>query len=508
MKRHVISYILSITSCCCMMACSDFLTESSQNQSNIESYTDLDELLLGAGYMNFYDVDGYYPYVHVMADETEENASRQYFGMDFSNIREQYYGFYTWQQQPSLSYDKYTTYSFDYRDWEKLYRHIKNANSIIEYIDGQQGASERDKTEIRRIKGESYFLRAAYYFTLVNLYGKPYQSTSETDLGVPVNLSSMVEDKQFTRNTVQEVYNRILSDLKIAEEMLDGVATKSIFRADHTAVELLLSRIHLYMCHYGEAAAWAKKVLEKRNGLVDLNTFDTQTDLFMSKSSPEVIFTMGPNVYSDVVSGRIKGFVVRDALYDAMSVHDLRRNVFFYSYDEDTDHTKRCGKYFNYNASVTVMAQLSDNFTFRTAEAYLNLAEAAACDGDETTARHALETLLDYRMEFGFRPTLTETGDALIELIRTERSKELCFEGHRWFDLRRYSVDKAHPQVITLTNSFSVIGAADYGFPIEGGYRYTMPMSDQSNTLPIPEQAANFDNMPNNPRAPRSGESL
>ena len=33
-------------------------------------------------------------------------------------------------------------------------------------------------------------------------------------------------------------------------------------------------------------------------------------------------------------------------------------------------------------------------------------------------------------------------GEELLEQIRLERRKELCFEGHRWFDLRRYGMPK------------------------------------------------------------------
>ena len=36
------------------------------------------------------------------------------------------------------------------------------------------------------------------------------------------------------------------------------------------------------------------------------------------------------------------------------------------------------------------------------------------------------------------------TGEKLVEEIRLERRKELCFEGHRWFDLRRTT----RPEVI------------------------------------------------------------
>ena len=33
----------------------------------------------------------------------------------------------------------------------------------------------------------------------------------------------------------------------------------------------------------------------------------------------------------------------------------------------------------------------------------------------------------------------------MVNFIRDERRRELCFEGHRWFDLRRYAVNSVYP---------------------------------------------------------------
>lgn len=60
-------------------ACSDFLEEYSQDLSKVESYTDLDELLLGDAYLpvgritieksNFLREDSYFQTIHYMSDE-------------------------------------------------------------------------------------------------------------------------------------------------------------------------------------------------------------------------------------------------------------------------------------------------------------------------------------------------------------------------------------------------------------------------------------------------------
>ena len=151
--------------------------------------------------------------------------------------------------------------------------------------------------------------------------------------------------------------------------------------------------------------------------------------------------------------------------------------------------------------------EISDNFTFRTAEAYLNLAEAAACLGDAYTAEalNALNTLRQNRIA-NYSAESGLSGRALVDAVRLERRKELCLEGHRWFDLRRYMVNELYPEEHTLTNEFV---SYEYSYTT-GGYeaifarRYTLPPHDGAWTLPIPadELDANF-GMPDNERGPR-----
>ena len=96
---------------------------------------------------------------------------------------------------------------------------------------------------------------------------------------------------------------------------------------------------------------------------------------------------------------------------------------------------------------------VSDNFLFRTAEAYLNGAEAAAMRGDEGTAHSLLKTLRDNRLKNS--GAITASGADLIAFIRDERQRELCLEGHRWFDLRRYTVCEQYPWSKSYRHAFT-----------------------------------------------------
>lgn len=75
---------------------------------------------------------------------------------------------------------------------------------------------------------------------------------------------------------------------------------------------------------------------------------------------------------------------------------------------------------------------------FRLAEIYLNYAEAKFELGDEATARQYISKV---RARAGM-PAIpaTVTGDALRQRIYNERRIELAFEGHRFFDIRRWKI--------------------------------------------------------------------
>src|SRR5690606_42139968 len=58
-------------------------------------------------------------------------------------------------------------------------------------------------------------------------------------------------------------------------------------------------------------------------------------------------------------------------------------------------------------------------------------------------AANALNTLRNVRIK---EYTAAQyDASSIVEEVRAERRKELCFEGHRWFDLRRYAVNQVQP---------------------------------------------------------------
>ncbi len=80
--------------------------------------------------------------------------------------------------------------------------------------------------------------------------------------------------------------------------------------------------------------------------------------------------------------------------------------------------------------------------TFRVGEIYLTAAEAAARLGELSQARTRLLELMRKRYApeaYEAKSVVVNAMDkeALVQEILDERARELAFEGHRWFDLRR-----------------------------------------------------------------------
>ena len=490
-------------------SCNNFLEEYSQDLARVESVSDLDELLLGgvyypAGYCYiasstlYREGDPYNVFIHFMSDELQQN--------DRTNTGDYYssecFGYFTWQRQVGIDVQG-TAVGKEDACWDMSYEYINVANMIIDELPNVEATNNSEAEDKIRIEGESHFMRALYYFTLVNLYAKPYApSTAASTTGIPLKLTSYIEDKEYTCSSVAEVYEQIISDLNRAEECLAQVPWKSIYRADITAVYLLKSRVYLYMQDYENAKTYAEAVLERNNNLVDLNSYVGAENIFTS-SSPEVIFSMGGHMLTYYIYGDDRyedeyPYYVSEDLVNAFSDDDLRKS----SYIQRGEYGYTFKKIYWGREHFGMACSVSDNFLFRVSEAYLNLAEAAALSDDEATARQTLHQLQAKR--FSTPPTITESGNALIDLIRKERQRELCLEGHRWYDLRRYTVCEAYPWSKSYRHTYSEF---TYSYDVwdyvpTRTRTYELEEFDEAYTLAFPQEVLEFQNTLNTNNRP------
>ncbi|HBG39982.1 MAG TPA: RagB/SusD family nutrient uptake outer membrane protein [Clostridiales bacterium] len=141
---------------------------------------------------------------------------------------------------------------------------------------------------------------------------------------------------------------------------------------------------------------------------------------------------------------------------------------------------------------ITVYASSQTWVEIRLAEVYLNRAEALYRLSKPGDALKDLKVIRD-RVNL---PTATGlTGDALFEAIKHERKIELSYEGHLYWDMRRWRLaDKNYPEGY---NNYRVHGMKITG--TEGNYTYQYVDCDKQNrkflsktyVLPIPNTELN-----------------
>ena len=482
-------------------SCGKFLEEFSQDLAYAESCADLDEILIGNGYMEqpegFTEAsiygNGYFPYIHVMDDDVIMTVFKKDGSTDVINDIVSYKNFYDWSDQ--LTINPKTDEEWEDKDWEKMYSHIAYLNVIIAHVK----KFSHDSVEIRnRVEGEARFLRGAYYYLLTNLYANPYvKESASSDMGVPLNLTEDIVDEYYKRNSMEECYRVIVEDLKVAADKLKGVTQPTIYRVNELAARILLSRVYLYMGEWQLALDECQKALALEGvELMDLKSFQGREKerYVLDNKNPEIVFTQGysaTNTFYDQMSyfcictfGGSEDLISLYNRFEEQQIKDLRLDAFFEVIGDEQYKMSKVGE------------KVYDCFVIRSAELYLNKAEAEAML-DKAEAIQTIKTLLNNRFEGGIPDIDGLSGKDLVSFIRDERRRELCFEAHRWFDLRRYAVSPKYPEKKSIRHT-----TYDKNGVLEGDYVLKPYGEDPAWVLPIPgyEIVYNQGNLVDNPQ--------
>ncbi len=468
----------------CMLAlqsCGDFLEEVSQDEFEPKTTEAFRELLNGEGYNFSSSVN---PLTYMMDDDVESVSTSSWD--DIQRIQQE---LYTWQPDFYSFQDEEGTYTSSNKDvYKNLYELIMACNIVNEYIDGSQG-TDADKAIVR---AEALSLRAFYYLQLVNLYAYPYNDKDHdpsTALGVPLVLASEVFDEGEPRSTVKKVYDQIATDIEQACDLFGQDKTnRGVFRISYTAAHLLASRIYLYMENWDKVIEHATYALETAPELADLNNYTIDntynpTNGVISRNFPETIFLGGYRAISGSYGLMGTPFNVSSDLFNSYADNDLRIGTYL----------MEASSYLPYNYML-LKSSSEQEYAWRTSELYLNRAEAYIelyMDGDQAAGQKAvddLNTLLSKRYR-DYEPLTLKPADELLELYREERRKELCFEGFRWFDLRRYGMPQLEHILIDQNGNST---------------RYILKEKDPSYVLPLPDNAMEHNsNLIQNELSPR-----
>ncbi|WP_301203829.1 RagB/SusD family nutrient uptake outer membrane protein, partial [uncultured Duncaniella sp.] len=316
--------------------------------------------------------------------------------------------------------------------WSDTFEAMANANNIIQYAPKVAEDYPLQAADIDRIMGEALFIRALCHLDVCLCYAQPYNYTADAShLGVPVLYKTPGPDDNEPRRSVAEVYTLICNDLTRAEELLADKSPRGQYYVSLDAVRALHSRVSLYMEKWQDAIDYADDVIPTKSLTQGQNYYNMYRNPVVAS---EVIFRFdGTKMGSKHRSFYAETAIPADTLFTLFDPRDTRLQVLY------KDGAHYCMKY---ESDLTQLGlnHGDETIVLRLSEMYLNAAEAACMLGNYTNARGYIKPILERAVDADYaQEVLANTSDAkLLDLVRKERVKELCFEGHNFFDIVRW----------------------------------------------------------------------
>lgn len=446
-------------------ACSDsffdrYPTDSMQMETYLKNDAELQNILLN-GYYHLQDITLNVNYVNSLATD-EGYDYKKNNSVDHINLNES-----TWD----------ATLGITSEIWIHCFNMINRCNNVLQKLDN---ATEANRS---RYEGEACFLRAYAYFTLVRLFGP-----------VPVT-TTPIEDYatlySYGRNSVGDVYNLIKEDMKTAINNLpDGYSADNMQgRATRIAAYTLQADVFMTLQDFSSAKGSLENILTYANQNSEQLGLESDVLQIYASNNPmgkEVIFAAqyhnGATVVANPLMGRCipaatpstqPAYIYPDGtrstittsqgtscmlmtweLYNTFkaSSNDQRFQKLVYDRIYTNEYisvaSEQVGvtqegytylpvtlKYFDFgNEGMTTCASGNDNIIYRYADVLLMYAE---CLNETGNTPSAADYLNQVRARAGLADTTAATQEEMDVAIENERMLELCFEGHRWYDLVR-----------------------------------------------------------------------
>lgn len=356
-----------------------------------------------------------------------------------------------------MNYTTGSDFSSSNTPWQSPYITIARANQIIAAVDGGKLSDKDDESAqatMAQYKAEAEVLRALAHFDLVRIYGKPYTEDQGASLGVPVVTTVLANDAKPARNTVKEVYDQVLKDLK---EAIDSKAlpseSKTTGYINQWGAEAILTRVYLTMGDYTNALSTAEDVINNSSKAgFKLWTTDEYENAWSAETPNESEFLFRLNVTNDNDANDLTGIgnvmsadgygdeIATKAFLEKMQSDpkDVRNKLFYTTQDQIDqgltygDNPVFLNKFRGLNGNTRIVPVVP---IIRLSEVYLTAAEAAFRLGNTTKAAEYLNDLIKNRTTDTSKQVTAATVS--LDRILLERRKELVGEGQRYFDAMR-----------------------------------------------------------------------
>ncbi|MFH6994726.1 RagB/SusD family nutrient uptake outer membrane protein [Flavobacterium sp. FlaQc-48] len=408
----------------------------------------------------------------------------------------------------TATYDPTTANNVYY--WVDGYRLINRCNLMIEGATSAVANKVITQAVADDYIGQAKFLRAITHFEILTNFARPYNFTAgATHPGIPyrevgVNTVAEINSELLKpRNTVAEVYTKVLADLTDAEKLISSngfAGGRVVAKATKSAAIAFKTRVYL------QKRDWANVIAEgiKLNGLYALTTDPYGPFVLASNlTNTESIFsiqhssTSNPGVnasLASVLKNRalvcISPILWRDPQWLA---DDKRRE------DGKFIYTAAGIKYTNKYTDVVNQSDAAP--VIRYAEVVLNMAEAQARLSNLPTALTLLNSVRNRSLASPTTQAYTAasfpTDATMVAAILKERRIEFLQEGRRWADIHRLQGDPIAAVAIDgIPAKMANATPATAAFVLGNTYVITTPVATVPGTdykflWPIPQTEIN-----------------
>ncbi|WPP50351.1 RagB/SusD family nutrient uptake outer membrane protein [Catalinimonas niigatensis] len=364
--------------------------------------------------------------------------------------------------------------------YNSIYGNMVNINTTLARLEN----ATIDTDLKNRFEGELKFVRAYYYFHLVQYFGDVIIITEP--------LQSPSDAYAYAREPAENVYQLVIDDLNFAVDALPAsYEGNNVGRATKGAALSLLGKVYLTRKDYGQAVSTLTQVLPLGYSLLPnyADVFDPQ-----NKNHAESIFDI--QFQGDNQLGEGSRFIYvfapresRGAVIDLPGQDGEGWNIpsldMMAAYEEgdlrkaaslNEGYTNLEGEWvpvpyiIKYHHPHSIPQVTNDNWpVIRYADVLLMLAEAINEQSGPT--EEAYGYLNQIRERADLDPISGLNKESFRTAVLQERRVELAFENHRWFDLKRTMTTD---ELVTFLNAYGAKEISNpttsrEGIPFSGG---------------------------------------
>lgn len=429
--KNILSFLSFLIIICSTTGCSDYLDIKPRGTDVPRKLSHYEGLLYGSEFTSMY-VYHYGTFEHTI----DETGFTSFYSFERYNAAKAY----QWQPDIFRSDD-------DCSEWNTPCAVFYTFNVVVnEVMDADDGTEEQKLA----VQSEARFLRAWYTYMMAQFFGNPYDpATADTDLCVPIIKEASTVGSDFSRRTVREVYDYIVTEMTESLPYLPKRPAhyKRIF---HGTGNAMLGKVHWMMGEYSKALPYleaAKQITNNDNTkqLINLNNLiDSEYGEIMDYPtmavSPEAVFGIlsMTNLYTalaPMMLGTAHRTFRSDVIHEFFEDYDCRLAFF-----SGVDSWMSAYAYFSPDERYyTNMTNMITNEGISLPDIYLMYAECLARGGQLDNAKQVLRELRINRMpaDKANVPSSVSNQNDLIKFTVTERFREHFGTGLNWYDMRR-----------------------------------------------------------------------